>query len=64
MSRRQIAEILEVPAGTVASRIRRGKDMLFSRIEELADSPALLHSTMSDIEGWAESLRAQIEEGA
>lgn len=64
MSRRQIAEILEVPAGTVASRIRRGKDMLFSRIEELADSPALLQSTMSNIEGWAESLKAQIEEEA
>jgi RNA polymerase sigma-70 factor (ECF subfamily) len=64
MSRRQIAEILEVPAGTVASRIRRGRELLFSRIEELAESPALLHSTMSDIAGWADGLKAQLEDEA
>jgi RNA polymerase sigma-70 factor (ECF subfamily) len=62
MSRREIAEILDLPPGTVASRLRLGKDRLFAKIEELAASPALLESTMHDIQHWTKGLQAQLRE--
>jgi RNA polymerase sigma-70 factor (ECF subfamily) len=52
MTQREIAEVLEIPPGTVASRIRRGKETLFQSMKELAQSPELLESTMHGLEDW------------
>ncbi len=53
----ELAEVLDVPEGTVRSRLRRGKEQLTERLEQLASSPSVLASTVSDLEGWAKSLR-------
>jgi RNA polymerase sigma-70 factor (ECF subfamily) len=60
MSQAEIAALLELPPGTVASRIRRGKEQLFARIEALADSPGLLESTLGGLRGWAAAIQAQL----
>ena len=57
MKGRELAEALEVPEGTVRSRLRRGLAHLREAMEELAESPALLQSTVTDLDRWAESLR-------
>lgn len=62
MTQAEIATVLELPPGTVASRIRRGKALLFAQIESLADSPGVLQSTMHGLERWAETLRAQLSD--
>lgn len=56
MSGPELAEVLDVPEGTVRSRLRRAREGLESRLRELAASPKVLESTITDLEGWARSL--------
>lgn len=59
----ELAEVLELPEGTVRSRLRRGLELLRERITALASGSAALQSTMSNLEDWAagvqEALLAQ-----
>ena len=57
MSRAEIAEITGIPAGTVAGRLRRARELLGERLAALSESPALLESTTTDLAQWAQSLR-------
>lgn len=53
----ELAEILDIPHGTVRSRLRRARDLLKTHIIELAETPALLKSTTYDFERWLQSIR-------
>jgi RNA polymerase sigma factor (sigma-70 family) len=57
LSDRDVAVVLEVPHGTVKSRIRRAKLALDRIIGELSATPDLVASTRQDLEGWARQLR-------
>jgi RNA polymerase sigma factor (sigma-70 family) len=57
---REIATVLEIPPGTVKSRLFRGREMLRGHLRELAQSPELLESTLQGLERWARSLRKAI----
>ncbi len=52
-----IAEILDVPHGTARSRIRRAREQLAERVEQLSEDPALCASTVGNIEDWLRSLQ-------
>jgi RNA polymerase sigma factor (sigma-70 family) len=54
---RDLEIALDVPAGTVRSRLRRGLEQLRKRIDELAASPELRESTSTNLDRWAEELR-------
>jgi RNA polymerase sigma-70 factor (ECF subfamily) len=60
---REIAEILDVPVGTVRTRIRRAKALLEEQLRTLASSPAQLESTLTQLDDWARSVRALLSAG-
>lgn len=62
MSRAEIAQVLQIPAGTVASRLRRAKTRLEQQIRALAQSPQLVHSTLHGLSDWARQIREQLGE--
>lgn len=53
----ELASLLEVPRSTVNTRLRRARDLLEQHLQELADSPQVLHSTTTRIEDWVEQQR-------
>ncbi len=57
----EIATVLAVPEGTVRSRIRRARIQLRQTLEELAASPALVESTMTRLEQWADAVRELVD---
>lgn len=56
----EMAAALEIPEGTVKSRLRRGRALLREAIEALARSPELAASTLGGLETWAGALRARV----
>jgi RNA polymerase sigma factor (sigma-70 family) len=57
LSAPELAEVLEIPEGTVRSRLRRAREALEERLNALESSPERLASTLANLEGWAASLR-------
>jgi RNA polymerase sigma-70 factor (ECF subfamily) len=57
MSGPDIAVVLDVPEGTVRSRLRRGREVLIEKIGELAQSAEVLQATTCNLDRWAESLK-------
>lgn len=60
MSGTALAEALEVPLGTVKSRLRRGRQALVEALGELEASPDP-ESTATDLRRWASAIRAIAE---
>ena len=56
----QIAEVLEIPEGTVRSRLRRAREALVAQLEQLASSPEQLHSTLGNLDRWAADHRLNV----
>ena len=53
LSTNEIAQVLDIPVGTVRSRLRRARDALEAAMASIARSPELLESTMTRLEDWA-----------
>jgi RNA polymerase sigma factor (sigma-70 family) len=54
----ELALVLDVPEGTIRTRLRRARQLLAAEIEAIGASPDLLQSTLTDLDGWAAKLRA------
>ena len=64
MPAREIGGVLDLPEGTVRSRIRRAKTLLRRELERLAPSALVLASTVEHLDDWARSLRDYVEADA
>jgi DNA-directed RNA polymerase specialized sigma24 family protein len=60
MAAPELAQVLGLPEGTVRSRLRRAKEALSEKMTSLVHEPELLKTTMSSLDKWVRSLRAQI----
>jgi RNA polymerase sigma-70 factor (ECF subfamily) len=58
LSNSEIAEALELPVGTVATRLRIGKERLEREVKALARTPALLQTTTMTLASWVEQVQA------
>ncbi|MBC8067387.1 MAG: RNA polymerase sigma factor, partial [Deltaproteobacteria bacterium] len=59
LSDQELAEVVEVPAGTVKSRLRKARALLEQQLAKLAESSTLLESSRLTLEAWAAAIRAQ-----
>ena len=60
MKIREIAEVLEMDAGTIRVRMSRGRKKLEQAMESLAESSAQLETSISNLSGWAARLQADL----
>ncbi|MCH9683727.1 MAG: sigma-70 family RNA polymerase sigma factor [Deltaproteobacteria bacterium] len=56
----ELAEVLDIPPGTVANRLRRSKQKVKVTLTELATSPQKLHSTLTRLDDWADQIRGKL----
>jgi RNA polymerase sigma-70 factor, ECF subfamily len=61
MTGTEIAVSLELPVGTVRTRLRRGKQLLLSTIERLARQPGTRGPTETDLASWAKNIRDALD---
>jgi RNA polymerase sigma factor (sigma-70 family) len=57
----EIAEVLGIPSNTVRGRLSRARAALREALEQATIAPALLRSTLSDLDGWARSIRGELD---
>lgn len=60
MTVNEIAEVIEVPAGTVKSRLSRARDALQKRIDKLARHQKIDAPTGDDLGQWIQSIRGRL----
>lgn len=60
MSTQELADALEIPQGTVKSRLRRAREALHAQMEKIAESKSQLQSTVDNLEQWARSIRGEL----
>jgi len=64
LNAREIAEVLEVPLGTVKTRLRRAKELLRAQVVKMGTAaPTDPTRTADNLEGWARSIKAQLGTG-
>ena len=54
----EVAAVLGITEAAMRSRLHRAKAELRRQLERIAASPELLESTLANLDGWAQSLRA------
>ena len=58
----ELAVVLDIPEGTVRSRLRRAREQLEAKMIELTDDQRLLSSTRDGLEAWASGLKELVHQ--
>ena len=61
LSTAELAGVLDIPEGTVRSRLTRARERLAKLVQELAESPEQAQSTLGNFDDWLQQLR-QVQE--
>lgn len=56
----ELAEVLDIPEGTVRSRIRRGTEILRKRLQALRADDVDMETSRDDFERWARDMRGHL----
>ena len=56
----ELATALEIPEGTVKSRLHRAREQLRARLEQLIEDREQLDTTLSDLDDWARRLKPEM----
>ena len=59
MRSKDVADVLELPHGTVRSRLRRGREQVKETVEQLAQRPDLRASTLGNFDAWLASIQGK-----
>lgn len=59
LSDHELAEVLELPSGTIKSRLRKARQQLEATLPRLARSPGVLESSRQTLDAWAAGIRAR-----
>ena len=62
MTTREIAHVLNVPQGTIKTRLARGRERLRAAIAQVAPGDALATATLANLDEWARSLKDLLPE--
>lgn len=54
---RELAEVLELPVGTVKSRLRKARGLLDEALTRSAPSPRVLETSLQTLDSWAARIR-------
>ena len=57
----ELSAVLEIPLGTVKSRLRAGRQQLERELAAVADDRELVASTADNLDAWAKGIRACVE---
>jgi RNA polymerase sigma-70 factor (ECF subfamily) len=57
----EMASILEIPAGTVKSRLFRARDLLRQQLSDMDVPKSLQKTTVEGFERWARALRQSLD---
>jgi RNA polymerase sigma factor (sigma-70 family) len=60
MTTAELAEVLEIPQGTVKSRLRRGREALQAELAKLTNDPAQRDAAVGGMETWVREIRALV----
>ncbi len=60
MRARQIAEVFEVPEGTIRTRLRRAKKLLLASVEHARAGGHMTPNSIENLDEWARRLRAAV----
>jgi len=60
LTTRELSDVMEIPQGTVKSRLRRAREALEKVMTELADSPQQLRSTLDGLDRWVSGIRKDL----
>ncbi len=58
LSMEEIGRVSAIPAGTVKSRLHRGRKLLLEQVQRLCDRPELVGSTREGFVDWMKEIRA------
>ncbi len=57
LTTRELSDVMEIPQGTVKSRLRRAREALEKAMAGLSESPQELRSTLDNLDRWVAGIR-------
>ena len=60
MTTNELAAVLEIPQGTVKSRLRRGREALMAELEKMSSDPSQRDAALGGMETWVREIRALV----